>query len=213
MDALGKLRSEYAASGLEAKDMDPNPLMQFQTWLDAAVKAGIKEPNAMCLSTVTADGRPSARIVLLKGIEEGHFTFYTNYQSHKGTELLANPACALTFYWPALERQVRIEGVASRTSEERSDAYFHSRPRGSQLGAWASPQSTLLKERDILDARMKDIELRFKDMKVIPRPRQWGGYDVEPVIIEFWQGRANRLHDRLRYLLVEGAWNIYRLAP
>ena len=167
----------------------------------------------MSLATVSGDNRPSCRIVLLKGIEENKFLFYTNYQSHKGKELENNPVCALTFFWPELERQVRIEGVASRVGENQSMEYFQSRPIGAQISAWASPQSSIIENRTILEERVKQIEKRFESNKVLPRPHQWGGYAVAPHMIEFWQGRENRLHDRLEYTQVEGSWMIHRLAP
>jgi pyridoxamine 5'-phosphate oxidase len=167
----------------------------------------------MNLSTVNADGKPSSRIVLLKGIESRKLLFYTNYQSRKGKELDANPVCAITFFWPDLERQVRIEGVVERVSEKTSEAYFQSRPRASQVGAWASPQSSPISNRSLLEDRALEIERKYKDFEKLPKPHQWGGYAVEPLMIEFWQGRASRLHDRLEYTKVENDWKILRLAP
>ena len=151
--------------------------------------------------------------MLLKGIEANKFVFYTNYQSSKGHDLDKNPACALTFFWPELERQVRIEGVADRVDEKRSTAYFQSRPRGSQVGAWSSPQSSILTSRGILEERVKEIEKKFEGKDVLPKPHQWGGFQVEPLMIEFWQGRQSRLHDRIKYTKVDGVWQIHRLAP
>lgn len=167
----------------------------------------------MNLATVNENGRPASRIVLLKGIEDNKFVFYTNHQSRKGKELDTNPACALTFFWPELERQVRIEGVASRTDEKRAEKYFQSRPRGSQLGAWASPQSTMISDRSLLEERVKKLEEKFKGQDILPKPNQWGGYEIEPLMIEFWQGRPSRLHDRILYTKDDGVWKINRLAP
>jgi pyridoxamine 5'-phosphate oxidase len=167
----------------------------------------------MCLATVSPDGRPSQRIVLLKGVEENKFLFYTNYQSKKGSQLEMNPVCALTFFWPELERQVRIEGTVERVSTEKSTEYFQSRPRGSQLGAWASPQSSAIKDRSLLEQRLLDMEKKFADVPVVPKPQQWGGYAVTPFLIEFWQGRPNRLHDRIEFVKADAGWSINRLAP
>ena len=167
----------------------------------------------MNLATVNENGRPASRIVLLKGIENHKFVFYTNYQSRKGKELDQNPACSLTFFWPELERQVRIEGSASRVDEKRSEKYFQSRPRGSQVGAWASPQSTLISDRFLLEERSKQLEDKFKGQDVLPKPNQWGGYEIDPLMIEFWQGRPSRLHDRILYTKADGEWKINRLAP
>jgi pyridoxamine 5'-phosphate oxidase len=167
----------------------------------------------MNLCTVTESGIPSSRIVLLKGIESGAFIFYTNHQSRKGTQLDANPVCALTFFWADLERQVRIEGVVTRVDEDTATAYFQSRPRDSQIGAWASPQSSVIANRKILEDRVKEIEKRFEGQAILPKPKQWGGYRVEPHSIEFWQGRVSRLHDRILYVKNEQGWSISRLAP
>jgi len=213
MHNLADLRKEYSKASLDTSDVFNNPMDQFNKWFDEALKAEVLEPNAMSLATVRNDGRPTCRIVLLKGIEDGHFLFYTNYQSNKGKELENNPVCALTFFWPELERQIRIEGTVTRVDEKRSEEYFQSRPLGSQIGAWASPQSTVIESRTILEERAKQIEKRFEGKKVLPKPHQWGGFQVQPVMIEFWQGRSNRLHDRLEYIKVEGKWTIYRLAP
>ena len=210
---LADIRKEYSLKSLDSKGVSANPLVQFETWMQEAIAAQVNEPNAMTLATVTADGRPSARIVLLKGIEDGQFVFYTNLQSQKGKELDANPACALTFFWPELERQVRIEGVASRVNEGNAEKYFQSRPRGSQVGAWTSPQSSIIKDRSILDQRALEIENRFKGEQILPKPKQWGGFQVNATEIEFWQGRPSRLHDRIVYYSVDGVWTIHRLAP
>ncbi|HEY8511314.1 MAG TPA: pyridoxamine 5'-phosphate oxidase [Cyclobacteriaceae bacterium] len=213
MHNLADLRREYTRAALELPEGDADPLRLLQSWLDEAIKAEALEPNAMTLSTVNEHGRPRARIVLLKGITDGKLEFYTNYQSDKGLELEKNPACALTFFWPEIERQVRIEGVADRLSPEKSDEYFQSRPRGSQMGAWASPQSTPIANRRILEERFTQLEKKFGQDAPIPRPRQWGGFGVEPYVIEFWQGRANRLHDRICYTRKNNTWEARRLAP
>ena len=213
MHNLAEIRKEYSKATLDMTNASDDPIDQFNKWFDEALKAKVLEPNAMSLATVSNDNRPSCRIVLLKGIEENKFLFYTNYQSHKGKELENNPVCALTFFWPELERQVRIEGIASRVGENQSMEYFQSRPIGAQVSAWASPQSSIIENRTILEERVKQIEKRFEGNKVLPRPHQWGGYAVAPHMIEFWQGRENRLHDRLEYVQVEGSWKILRLAP
>jgi pyridoxamine 5'-phosphate oxidase len=207
------LRTEYRKSTLDSQSVDRDPIAQFDRWFTEAVKATVPEPNAMNLATISEDGRPSSRIVLLKGIAGGKFMFYTNYQSQKGKELEKNPACALNFFWPDLERQIRIEGVAQRLDAATSENYFQSRPRASQVSAWASPQSSLIRDRSILEERVKEIEKRFEGKDVLPKPHQWGGYGVEPLEIEFWQGRLNRLHDRIVYTRIEGEWRINRLAP
>jgi len=207
------LRTEYRKSTLDSQSVDRDPIAQFDRWFTEAVKATVPEPNAMNLATISEDGRPSSRIVLLKGIADGKFMFYTNYQSQKGKELEKNPACALNFFWPDLERQIRIEGVAQRLDVATSENYFQSRPRASQVSAWASPQSSLIRDRTILEERVKEIEKRFEGKDVLPKPHQWGGYGVEPLEIEFWQGRLNRLHDRIVYTRIEGEWRINRLAP
>ncbi|MEQ9593590.1 MAG: pyridoxamine 5'-phosphate oxidase [Cyclobacteriaceae bacterium] len=212
MKGISAIRKEYTKATLDEQSVDANPFKQFEEWFNNALTSEVLEPNAMNLATIS-DGRPSSRIVLLKGVEAGKFVFYTNYQSQKGKELHENPACALNFFWPELERQVRIEGVATRVDEKNSDEYFQSRPRESQLGAWASPQSTLIKDRSILEARAKQLEEKHKSDKVIPRPKQWGGFAVAPHEIEFWQGRHSRLHDRIVYTLLDGKWQINRLAP
>jgi pyridoxamine 5'-phosphate oxidase len=213
MHNLAEIRKEYSKATLDTTNVSSDPIHQFTKWFDEALEAKVLEPNAMSLATVSSDNRPSCRIVLLKGIEENKFLFYTNYQSHKGKELENNPVCALTFFWPELERQVRIEGVASRVSENKSIEYFRSRPIGSQVSAWASPQSAIIENRIILEDRARQIEKRFEGEKVLPKPQQWGGYEVDPLLIEFWQGRESRLHDRLEYVRIDGSWKIHRLAP
>ncbi len=213
MNDLASIRKEYSKAALEAKSVAKEPISQFTNWFEEAIAAKVPEPNAMNLATVNENGRPASRIVLLKGVENKMFVFYTNYQSRKGKELDENPACSLTFFWPELERQVRIEGVASRIDEKRSEHYFQSRPRGSQVGAWASPQSSMISDRSLLEERVKQIEAKYKGEEFLPKPNQWGGYEVDPIMIEFWQGRPSRLHDRILYTKDENGWKINRLAP
>jgi len=210
---LSSLRKEYSDTVLDEKTVSLNPLDQFEKWMNDALSAEIPEPNAMNLATATSDGRPSSRIVLLKELNEAGFVFYTNYQSQKGLEIEQNPYGALNFFWGELERQVRIEGFLERTDSKASDEYFQSRPRGSQIGAWASPQSQHIASRDLLEKRSEELNRRFEN-KEIPRPAQWGGYILVPDMIEFWQGRPNRLHDRIKYTLDKnGTWQIHRVAP
>jgi pyridoxamine 5'-phosphate oxidase len=213
LDHISRLRKEYTRAGLDESDAVPDPIEQFRRWFDDALAADLHEPNAMTLATATPEGRPSARIVLIKGFDERGFIFYTNYEGRKARELEANPQCALVLYWAELERQVRIEGRVSRISEEESDAYFASRPRGSQLGAWVSEQSQSIESRGALELRLRELEREYEGRE-IPRPPFWGGYRVEPEVIEFWQGRENRLHDRLQYRRPEdGGWERERLQP
>jgi pyridoxamine 5'-phosphate oxidase len=213
MKGMDELRKEYSKASLDISDVNKDPIGQFDKWFKEALAAGIPEPNAFTLSTISEGGRPSARIVLLKGLDQRQFVFYTNYQSQKGKELDSNPACALTFFWPELERQVRIEGIATRVQESTSEQYFQSRPRGSQIGAWASPQSSVIANREILEAREREMEKKYDGMSLLPKPKQWGGFSITPVEIEFWQGRASRLHDRVVYYLADEQWTIHRLAP
>jgi pyridoxamine 5'-phosphate oxidase len=189
---------QFTRQTLEESDLNPDPIGQFLAWYDEAVAAGLLDANAMTLATATAEGRPSARVVLLKGCDARGFTFFTNYQSRKARELESNPFASLVFYWPSLERQVRVEGGIVRVAEAESDAYFQSRPAGARRGAWASPQSEVVPDREALEARLREVEASFPGEEV-PRPPHWGGYRVVPESIEFWQGRLNRLHDRLRY--------------
>jgi pyridoxamine 5'-phosphate oxidase len=213
MHDLSKLRSEYSKASLDVSTILSDPIKQFEKWFQEAVEAKVLETNAMNLSTISVNNRPSSRIVLLKGIEHEKFLFYSNYQSTKGKELDQNPACALTFFWPELERQVRIEGIAERVDDKRSEQYFQSRPRGSQVGAWTSPQSSIIENRTILEERAKQIEKRFEGLAVLPKPNQWGGYQVDAQMIEFWQGRPNRLHDRIQFFKIDDSWKFHRLAP
>lgn len=210
---LAALRREYGDHGLDTPDLVPDPIEMFGRWFDDAVEAGLHEPNAMVVSTVSAQGRPSARMVLLKGVDARGFVFYTNYESRKGGDIEANPAVSLLFPWHDLQRQIRIDGVAARVSREESEAYFSARPRESQLGAWASPQSGEVTSRSELDRLFGEVERRFADGDV-PLPPQWGGYRVTPELVEFWQGRKGRMHDRLVYRRVSGErWSTARLAP
>ncbi|GGK68117.1 pyridoxamine 5'-phosphate oxidase [Rufibacter glacialis] len=212
--SLADIRINYSLKELTQESVAQDPLQQFGTWMEEALAAKADEPTAMTLSTATAQGRPTARVVLLKALEKAGFVFYTNYESRKGQQLQENPFAALTFFWPSLERQVRIEGTVERVPEEMSDAYFQSRPRGSQIGAWSSPQSQPIPDRFVLQHLEQEYTAKFKDQEVLPRPSHWGGYLVRPQRIEFWQGRQNRLHDRLLYELESsGNWRIQRLAP
>lgn len=211
--ALAALRENYTRAGLLETDVDPNPITQFEKWFAEARAAGLKEPNAMTLATATPQGQPSARIVLLKGVDEAGFVFYSNYESQKGSELNQNRNAALVFHWVDLERQVRVTGVVEYTSRAQAEAYFHSRPLGSQLGALVSKQSSVIQGRAPLEIALSELEAKYAGVE-IPLPPHWGGFRVQPSTIEFWQGRPNRLHDRLRYRKeTEGAWVIERLSP
>ena len=206
-------RYEHVGKGLRRSDLDPDPFKQFANWFTAAIEAGIRDVNAMSLATASVDGKPSVRIVLLKSFDSNGFVFFTNYESEKGKQLEGNPYAALAFYWVELDRQIRVSGKVEKTSREESQTYFHSRPIGSQLSAWASRQSEVIDARRVLDARMAEITERFGDQS-IPPPPHWGGYRVKPDAMEFWQGRPNRLHDRFRYTRQQDdSWRIDRLAP
>jgi pyridoxamine 5'-phosphate oxidase len=212
--SLADLRVNYARESLTEENVDPNPIVQFNRWFGQALEARLREPNAMTLATVSQDGRPSARIVLLKEVEGKDFVFYTNYESRKSRELAANPHAALIFYWAELERQIRVEGGVERVPRAKSEAYFDTRPRGSQLGAWASCQSQVVSNRAELERKLAALEANYQGCERVPAPEFWGGFRVKPVRIEFWQGRSDRLHDRLQYSLREdGSWRLERLAP
>lgn len=207
------LNKQFGLYELDENDLHSNPIEQFSIWYQAALEADLIHPNAFTLATSTNDGKPSSRVLLLKDFDEKGFVFYTNSQSKKGDDLSHNPYAAISFWWGKLERQVRIEGEIKKVSSDEADEYFSSRPRGSQIGAWASNQSSVIESRDILDNRFKEYEDKYKDVSV-PRPLYWNGYRLIPNSIEFWQGRDNRLHDRIRYnLQSDGKWARERLAP
>lgn len=212
ISSIADLRKDYTRETLNETDVDPNPFRQFQRWFDQAVNAELPEPNAMTVATASKDGIPSARIVLLKAVDDRGFTFFTNYNSAKGKELEANPQAALVFLWTELERQVRIVGAVEKITPEESDGYFFSRPHNSRLGAWASEQSEVIPNRDVLEQKLASLKLEYENQEV-PRPPHWGGFRVLPREIEFWQGRSSRLHDRLRYQFQDGQWVIDRLSP
>lgn len=210
---LDDVRKEYQRGSLSEADIDSDPMAVFDAWLTAAVAAGLREPNGMTLATVSAAGRPAARVVLLKGFDARGFVFFTNYESRKGRELAETPYAALTFWWGELERQVRIEGHVTQLEDAESDAYYASRPHGAQLGAWVSPQSRVIPDRALLEQRLAALEQEYAG-RTPARPPSWGGYRVKPEVIEFWQGGLHRLHDRLRFTRQPaGDWKIERLAP
>ncbi len=211
--ALADMRKDYGIAGLLEKDLAKNPFRQFEKWFAEAEAAKITEPNAMTLATVNREGRPAARTVLLKAVDGRGFVFYTNYESRKGRELADNPKASLLFPWIAMERQVIAEGAVTRVTREEADAYFHSRPRASQLGAWASPQSTVVAGRAVIEESYRVVEKKYEGRE-IPLPPHWGGFRLVPDAVEFWQGRRSRLHDRLRYRRENGGdWVVERLAP
>lgn len=209
---LENLRVSYQDAELDIKDCHPDPIIQFDLWLEHAINSQCDEPNAFVLSTAK-NNQPRSRVVLLKGLHQNDFIFYTNYKSAKGQELELNELVSMTFLWLPLHRQVRIEGVVSKIDEKFSDEYFHKRPRGSQLGAIASPQSEILESRKVLEDMFKAQEQKLKDLATLPRPSHWGGYRIVPTFLEFWQGRDNRMHDRICYEKKHDFWELYRLAP
>lgn len=210
---IASLRKEYTKEELSIESVDRDPLTQFLSWFDEALAADLPEPTAMILASATPDGRPSSRVVLLKSVDDDGFIWYTNYQSRKGTELLNNPYASLLFFWPELERQVRIEGTVRTVSPELSEQYFHSRPFESQVGAAASPQSQVVPSREFLEERFAALAAANAGKENIDKPEHWGGFKLVPSSIEFWQGRPSRMHDRIRYRMHQGAWVIERLAP
>jgi pyridoxamine 5'-phosphate oxidase len=210
---IENLRQDYNAASLNETDVDANPMRQFDKWFNEAINAKVHEPNAMTLATATTDGRPSARIVLLKGFSDDGFKFYTNYLSRKGKEISKNPLGALTFFWGDMERQIRVEGTIEKLDRDYSEKYFHTRPKKSQIGATASPQSQEIAGREALEQKMAELEAEYGDSEV-PKPSFWGGYVLRPRVIEFWQGRRSRLHDRIVYKKTDNKnWKIVRLAP
>lgn len=211
MTKLSDLRKSYMKGSLSEKDVEPNPIDQFHIWFKQARNADIPEPNAMTVASVDVNGKPSARVVLIKEVTESGFVFFTNYDSRKGRALITNPHAALLFFWPELERQVRIEGSVEKLSDLESDEYYHSRPLDSRIGAWASPQSQIISGRAELITKAAEYALKFALNP--PRPAHWGGFRVKPELIEFWQGRPSRLHDRIQYSQINSGWKIDRLAP
>lgn len=207
------LREDYRLGSLIESQVPESPFELFKEWFDDAQAAQVPEPNAMTIATVNRDGKPSARIVLLKGYHDKGFIFYTNYDSRKGQDIAANPFVSVVFLWKEIERQVRIEGSVIKLSEEKSTKYYHSRPKDSQIGAWASPQSSIIKDRSVLEDKYILISEQYRSIDQLPKPPNWGGYVIQPKMIEFWQGRSSRLHDRLRYSSVEDNWQMDRLAP
>ena len=212
MSSIADIRQDYSKKTLNKEDLQPDAMDQCTQWWQEAMASQIDEVNAMTLATATTDGKPSARVVLLKGYDERGFVFFTNYNSNKGKQVEENPFVSLVFFWKELERQVRIEGTVSRVPGEESDTYFNSRPAGSRIGAWASPQSKVIAERQVIEENVIELEKSFAG-KIIDRPAFWGGYVVKPQLVEFWQGRSSRLHDRFLYTLNAGSWKIERLAP
>ena len=209
---LADIRRDYSLKELTEETVSSDPFKQFSDWLNDAINSGTPEPTAMNVATVGSDARPSSRVVLLKGFDNTGFVFFTNYESQKGRELAANPNCALHFFWPELERQINIRGVAGKTSREESETYFRSRPFASRIGAWASAQSSVIGSRELLKHNVEELSERYSDGEV-PLPPFWGGFRVTPDRFEFWQGRPSRLHDRICYEWTDGGWNITRLSP
>jgi pyridoxamine 5'-phosphate oxidase len=207
---IADIRKDYTREKIDPSSLSANPIIQFKIWLHEAIDSNVNEPTAMNLCTVE-DNKPSSRIVLLKEVHNNGFVFFTNYNSHKGKQIAANPFVSATFFWPELERQVRVEGEARKVSDEESDNYFRTRPRGSKIGAWASPQSQVIESREFLEKKVNILETEFQTE--IIRPAHWGGYCIKPLKVEFWQGRASRLHDRILYTSTDGGWTKVRLAP
>lgn len=212
MKDLSRMRQEYREGSLDETEVALNPLDQFKLWMDAAIASGLSEPNAMVVATTTVSGKPSARVILLKELNDQGFVFYTNYMSRKGRELLANPFTAVVFDWHEIERQVRIEGTVEKVEDKESDTYFNVRPDDAKIGAWASPQSKVVKSREELKKMEEEYATQFEGSD-IPRPPHWGGFLIRPTMIEFWQGRPNRMHDRIAYYKIDMDWEIVRLAP
>ncbi|MEN5231389.1 pyridoxamine 5'-phosphate oxidase [Sphingobacterium faecium] len=210
---IAAIRQDYALGNLCESDVSNDPLVQFEKWFNEAIHSEVLEANAMVLSTVGEFSLPSSRIVLLKDLKNNGFSFFTNFNSRKGLEINSNPHVAALFFWPELQRQVRIEGLIEKLPAEDSDEYFQSRPKGSRIGALASPQSETIPNRSFLEGRVADLEKQFENQEVVPRPEFWGGYLIKPLYIEFWQGRSNRLHDRIAFQKVSDSWKIIRLAP
>lgn len=210
---IAAIRQDYVLGNLSASDVDNDPIRQFKKWFDEAIHSEVIEPNAMVLSTVSSHHLPSSRIVLLKDISDEGLVFFTNYESRKGDDMKENPHVALLFFWPELQRQIRIEGMIEFTNQADSDEYFQSRPKASRIGAIASPQSREIPNRDFLETRVEELSDQYKDSDVVPRPEHWGGYLLKPIYFEFWQDRASRLHDRIVYKKVSDSWRITRLAP
>lgn len=213
MQQIADIRKDYMLETLSEKDVEQDAIQQFSKWWQEAIASSIGEVNAMTLATATSDGKPSARIVLLKGFDHAGFVFFTNYNSNKGKTLATNPYACLVFFWKELERQVKLEGIIEKVSAEESDEYFLSRPTGSQIGAWASPQSTVISGREVIEENLRQYNQQF-EKQLLQRPDHWGGYRLKPTLVEFWQGRPSRLHDRLQYTLQhDNSWKIERLAP
>ncbi|MDX2302336.1 MAG: pyridoxamine 5'-phosphate oxidase [Microscillaceae bacterium] len=209
---IAQIRKEYTQESLDVIDVAADPITQFKKWMDEAIQAELPEPTAMTVSTVTKEGKPHSRILLLKGVDERGMVFFSNYLSEKGEDMAANPFVCLNFFWPELERQVRVEGEVSKISDQESEVYFASRPRGSQIGAWVSPQSQVIESREVLEEKIAEFNAKFEG-QAIPKPPHWGGYLLVVDKVEFWQGRPSRLHDRIVYQKNQQAWKIFRVAP